>query len=560
MAQLNFEGEPGLSERLPLLTDEANPIYDTAKPVSPIIKRDEEQVKDTDGGELTPRELPPGFWGVVASLMIGVVVASIDTSIVMATFSQIGSEFGRLEDANWMIVGYQLGLLATQPMYGKLSDIFGRKSLLLFAYTLFGAGCFWIGISKDFWQVIVGRAISGVGGAGMMSLVSILLNDMVPLRDVASWRSYVYIAATMGRAFGAPLGGFLIDTIGWRWSFLGQVPLALLAIVMVSLRLKVEHKGKQSQAQTLKQRFQRIDFVGATTLAVSLSLLLVFLDQASKEFSLENKTIVGAGIGSVTFGILFLLAEAYVAKEPILSLKVLANRDVVSVYSILGLTTGSQIALVTTVSMYFVITLNVSNTNAAARLVFNNICHALGGLAAGILIRRTGRYRRSLLLAITISTVALILITVRWRGHTNLLETAYLGPSGFGIGMINTIAFVALSASIDSKDQAMATSGFYLSDNLGYVIITSLGNAVLQIALGNRLQVRLEGVEDKETIIHNVTRSIWNINALPNDIRKEAVKAFVEALQLDHLMSTILFSTALFIATVFLREYSLEGR
>ncbi|KAF3924427.1 hypothetical protein AA313_de0207813 [Arthrobotrys entomopaga] len=210
--------------------------------------------------------------------------------------------------------------------------------------------------------------------------------------------------------------------------------------------------------------------------------------------------------------------------------------------------------------MYFVITLGVSNANAAARIVFNNTFHALGGLAAGILIRRNGRYKRSLISAVAISTLALILITLRWRGNTNLFETAYLGPSGFGIGMINTIAFVALSASIDSKDQAMATSGFYLSDNLGYVIISSLGNAVLQLALGRRLRVRLEGVENKETIIQDVMRSIWNIKELPTGVRKEAVKAFVEALQLDHLMSSILYLTALFIAVVFLREYSLEGR
>ncbi|EPS35935.1 hypothetical protein H072_10580 [Dactylellina haptotyla CBS 200.50] len=561
------EPEPELSENQPLLRDDVVSdlrIYDsTAKPISSITKPQDDEpdddASDTDD-ESPAREIPPGFWGVVACLMIGVIVANLSTALVMATFSQIGSEFGRLDDANWMVVGYQLGLLASQPTYGKLSDIFGRKTLLLFAYTLFTAGSLWIGVSTQFWQVIVGRVVSGIGGAGMTSLVSILLNDMLPLRDVAAWRSYVYIAATVGRACGAPLGGFLIDTVGWRWSFLGQVPIALLAIVLVGLRLKVTQKGKRAQTQTLKQRFQRIDFLGALSLAASLSLLLVFLDETGKRRSTQNKLLVGAGVGSVVFGIMFLLVEAYIAREPILSLKVLANRHVVSVYTILGFTTGAQISLVTTISIYFILTLGVSNTNAAARLVFGNVAHALGGLLAGIMVQRTGRYKRATILALIVSTCSLFLISIRWRGNTNIFETAYIAPAGFGVGMINTLAFAALTAGIDYKDQAMATSGFYLSDGLGFLVLSSVANAVLQIALNRRLQFRLSGVKGKEEIIHKVMTNMWYITSLDDDTRQKAVKAFVEALQWDHGLSTVFYAVALFVSVVFLQEFSLEGR
>ncbi|KAK6337850.1 hypothetical protein TWF696_001328 [Orbilia brochopaga] len=555
-----------LSERHTLLPGDSaassvdySSISKSSQPIISVNKQSDEEASTEDATVI--QETPHGFWSVVACLLIGVIVANVDTSLVMATFGQIGSEFGKLDDANWMIVGYQLGILATQPMYGKLSDIFGRKTLLLFAYSLFATGCLWIGTSTEFWHLIIGRVISGIGGAGMTSVVSILLNDLVPLRELAAWRSYVYIAATAGRACGAPLGGFMVDTIGWRWSFLGQVPLALLAIVMVSWKLKIPPKAEEA-VLTLRQRFQRIDFLGAMTLAASLSLLLVFLDEAGKRLSTENPLLMGAGFGSIFLAAIFFYVEAYVAKEPILSLEVLANRDVISVYSILGLTTGSQIALVTTISIYFVITLGVSNANAAARIVFGNIAHAAGGLLAGILIKRTGRYKCYLLIAISISTVALLLITLRWRGHTNIFETAYIFPAGFGIGMINTVAFIALSASVKSEDQAMATSGFYLCDNLGFVTIGSLGNAVLQLALDMRLHAKLVDVPSarREEIIHQVMTSIWNIKDLPSSVREKAVEAFVEALQWDHGMSTVIYVLSLFICVVFLREYSLEGR
>ncbi|KAF3277459.1 hypothetical protein TWF970_005070 [Orbilia oligospora] len=553
--------DPELSEHQPLIRgDGFNPdeivYHSTPEPQSIVTKNQQDElprvVEDDEDDEGPVREVPSGFWGVVACLLIGVIVANIDTSLVMATFGQIGSEFGRLDDANWMIVGYQLGVLTTQPMYGKLSDIFGRKALLLISYGLFAVGCLWIGTSTEFWHLVVGRVISGIGGGGMTSVVSILLNDLVPLRDLAAWRSYVYIAATLGRSCGAPLGGFMVDTIGWRWynplnrlkgvkgtkliirSFLGQVPLAVLAIAMVSIKLNIPHKGKQRKTENFFQCFRRIDFTGALSLAASLSLFLVFLDEAGKRMFLANKLLIGSGIGSLIFGAIFFYVEAYVAKEPILSLRILTQRDVLSVYSTLGLTTGSQISFVSTVAIYFVITLGVSNADAAARIVFGNVAHAMGGLMAGILIRRTGRYKRYLVIAMSISTIALLLVTIRWRGNTNIFETAYIAPAGFGIGMINTAAFIALSASVEHKDQAMATSGFYLSDNLGFVAISSLGNAVLQTALAKRLDVRLDGVTNKKEVIRDVMASIRNIKGLDQPIREKAIKAFVEALQWDH--------------------------
>ncbi|KAJ6258563.1 Vacuolar membrane protein [Drechslerella dactyloides] len=538
--------DPELSEHHSLLSGDrkTSPIDYSAvskspQPIISINRQPDEEASAEDSAVI--QETPPGFWGVVACLLIGVIVANVDTSLVMATFGQIGSEFGRLDDANWMIVGYQLGILSTQSMYGKLSDIFGRKALLLFAYSLFATGCLWMTqwninrvLASYYWQSYIGYRRRWYDFCGINS-PEWCNADLVPLRDLAAWRSYVYIAATAGRACGAPLGGFMVDTIGWRWSFLGQVPLALLAIVMVSWKLQIPSECKEDSL-TLRQRFQRIDFLGAMTLAASLSLLLVSLDEAGKRLSTRNPLLIGASVGSIVLAAIFFYIEAKVAKEPILSLEVLTNRDVVSVYSILGLTTGSQIALVTTISIYFVITLGVSNANAAARIVFGNVAHAAGGLLAGILIKRTGRYKRYLLFAISVSTVALLLITLRWRGHTNIFETAYIFPAGFGIGMINTAAFIALSASIKSEDQAMATSGFYLCDNLGFVAIGSLGNAVLQLALDERLHAKLAKIPsaEREQIIHQVMTSIWNIKLLPEKVRGKAVEAFVEALQWDH--------------------------
>ncbi|MCJ1226965.1 hypothetical protein MMC12_003620, partial [Toensbergia leucococca] len=157
-----------------------------------------------------------GIAGVISVLILGVFIANADTSIVLATYGSISSEIGNLDDASWLVVTYTLAMCAVQPTYGKLSDVYGRKSTLITAYTFFAIGCALSGVGTSMWQVIVGRAVAGIGGAGMTSLVSVLIADKVPLRDVATWRGYVNVAATVGRSAGGPFGGYLADTIGWR--------------------------------------------------------------------------------------------------------------------------------------------------------------------------------------------------------------------------------------------------------------------------------------------------------------------------------------------------------
>lgn len=144
-------------------------------------------------------------------------VANADTSLVLATYGEISSEFKSLENASWLLTGYMLSMCASQPLYGKLSNIYGRKALLLVAYTLFAIGCLICGMAKSMPLVIAGRLISGAGGSGMSSVVSFLIADLVPMRDVATYRSYVNIVQTIGRSCGGPIGGWLAEQMGWRW-------------------------------------------------------------------------------------------------------------------------------------------------------------------------------------------------------------------------------------------------------------------------------------------------------------------------------------------------------
>lgn len=158
--------------------------------------------------------------GPIVMLFIGVWLASVDTTMVVAIYNTISSDFGRFQDAMWILVAYHLGLLPAQPLYGKLSDIFGHKGVLTMAYVLFSIGSIVCGLGNSVLPFAVGRIIGGVGGAGMRSLVSSLIVQLVLLRDVIVWRSWIYVMTTFGRSVGTPLEGILADSIGWRGSFI----------------------------------------------------------------------------------------------------------------------------------------------------------------------------------------------------------------------------------------------------------------------------------------------------------------------------------------------------
>jgi hypothetical protein len=199
-----------VSERSPLLT-----------PPSPIKAKQDEDGSITEGDALLANEIreaspspsPSGTAATISLLLIGVFVANADGSLVLATNSAISSSFSALQSASWLTSSYVMANCAAQPIVGKLSDIFGRKAVLLVCYGLFALGTSLCGSGQTMWQVIVGRSIAGLGGAGMGVIVAIVITDLVPLRDVASWRSYVNVVATTGRMVGAPVGGWLADLV-----------------------------------------------------------------------------------------------------------------------------------------------------------------------------------------------------------------------------------------------------------------------------------------------------------------------------------------------------------
>ncbi|CAO2650235.1 Nn.00g015270.m01.CDS01 [Neocucurbitaria sp. VM-36] len=496
---------------------------------------------------------------IVCVLLIGSFISNADGSLLLATHPIIASEFNALHDSSWLLTSFALAQAATQPLYGKMSDIYGRKSMLLIAYALFAFGCGLVGIGGSMSTLIFGRVISGAGSSGMSALVSILITDLVPLRDVATWRSYVNIVATTGRSIGGPLGGWLADSVGWRWSFLGQVPLAGIATILIAVILPSRlHHHLDDRPQG--SRLARIDFIGATMMTLSILGLLIPLEIGGDRVPWTSSTILILITASAVFGALFLATEAWVAKEPILPISLLRQRGVVVSSFVMVFQSAAQIGLMFAVPLYFQVTTGATNTVAGAHLVPAVAGNAIGGVISGIIIHRTGRYKALILVATIVAATGYLLLILRWHGNTNWLESLYIFPGGFGMGVVQSALFISVQAAIDPTFTAIATSVLYLTSSVGFLAGLAGVGAVLQEALIQGLDRRLTRLGfsggRKVSIIGRAVSDVHYIDKAKPLIAKAVVRSYIEALTWTHVLS-LAFSITAFTGSLFLEQHKL---
>ncbi|KAK0610573.1 major facilitator superfamily domain-containing protein [Bombardia bombarda] len=503
---------------------------------------------------------------IISVLLIGIFVAHTDGSILLATHPIIASEFNQLTYSSWLITSFALASAATQTLYGKLSDIYGRKPLVLTAYVIFAVGCAIVGMGQTMWQVVLGRIISGAGASGMAALVSVLITDLLPIRDVAQWRAYVNLVATFGRSVGGPLGGWLADMIGWRWSFLGQVPIITVAIVLCAAYLPggtndPEDLSDSAILVTKKSKFSRIDFKGSFIFALTVLALLLPTEIGGVRLPWSHPIIVGLFALSLVLLFLFIEVEKR-QEEPILPLEIFHKRDAVLSFLIAGLQTAAQLALMFSVPLYFQVTARASNTVAGAHLVPAVVGNAVGGILSGFFIKRSGRYKSLIIAAVTSSSIGYLLLMLRWHGNTNWLESLYIAPGGFGSGIAQSALFISLQVVVDPAHIAPAISFMYLSTGVWYTMGLAVSNAIMQTNLRWGLARRLLelglSTEEIQKVISSAISDLEFVGRSTGAIREAIVEAYVDGFWWTHSFS-FLCSTTAFVLALLLKQRRLDS-
>lgn len=412
---------------------------------------------------------------VMGTMWIGTFLAALDTTMVATVLSQVGAEFAVSKTVAWLGTSYMLTQMACQPLYGRLSDAFGRRTMILFASSVFFMGTLLCGLSRTFVQLCIARAMTGMGGSGLTSLATMVVSDMMSVQARGTWQALGNVIFGIGAALGGPLGGVLVDThFGWRWAFLLQVPLCVAHMIFVFAKVRIP-----AGPGPVREKIRRIDMGGTLVLMCAVTMLVASLacGDADAPRPLVYLWLLG---GLVCVGV-FVFWEMRVAPEPLMPTNVLLRRMPVCVSLACGLVSMCQFGLLYHVPLYFIVVQGTSMVRAGAFLVPNALAASVSSLASGMLVSRTGAYRAMVLLSGLLAVLSPLGMCF-WSSRTTPTWAYWLTMpwGGAGFGSTLTVTLVALVLSVDPMDILPATGVTYLFRAVGSILGVSCANSLLQ--------------------------------------------------------------------------------
>lgn len=414
---------------------------------------------------------------VFSGIMLGLLLAAIDQTIVATALPTIVGDLGGLNHLSWVVTAYLLAETVATPLFGKLGDLYGRKRLFQAAITIFVAGSALSGVARSMGQLIAFRAVQGVGAGGLIVLAMAIIADVVSPRERGRYQGFIGAVFGVASVAGPLLGGFLTDQLSWRWVFYVNLPLGALALVVTSAVLPAAGERRQV----------RIDWTGTALLSAGIVCLVLLTTWGGTEYAWSSPLIVGLGVATVTLGVAFVLVERRVA-EPAIPLRLFRIRTF-TVASAVSLVVGmAMFGAITYLPTFLQVANGVSASNSGLLLV-----PIMGGLlvasvTAGQIITRTGRYRRFPIIGMAVTTVGMLLLATLGTGSSRWESGAYMALLGAGLGMVMQILVLATQNEAPPRDLGVATSTvtFFraVGGSLGVALFGALFNARLTDLLG----------------------------------------------------------------------------
>ncbi|BEI88949.1 uncharacterized protein CcaverHIS019_0203110 [Cutaneotrichosporon cavernicola] len=481
------------------------------------------------------------FHAACASVWSATFLSAFDSTVVATLLGDISSGFNAFHLASWLGTAYLLSLACFTPVYGRLADALGRRDAQLVALVFFTAGTAGCAIAPSMMTLILARVIAGIGGAGLTSVGSILLSDLVDLRHRGLYQGLANMVYALGASLGGPVGGWAADQFGWRVAFGAQVPLLFGSIIAIwcfvpgDLGGRVRDADDEHHTLTWQQKLARIDYAGSTALGVAVTALLLSMSLKTSgsggvEYSWSDPTIWGLLLVFVAFTIFFLIIEAYWATEPVLPLSMF-KRATPTAVALGNLVLAMCIfSLLYNVPLYFVAVKLRSATVAGAHLLPYSAFIGAGSLIVGLIMRVTGRYYAPMVVSglIVLASCGMMLT---WGENTpEWLTWVAQSPAGFGYAGVLTTTLVALMADIAKEgtgEIAVGTAMTYMARTIGQVLGVSFSSAILQATLESDLRARISDPD----LVQRIRRSTDAVRTLPPGVREIAVSAYSHGLK-----------------------------
>jgi len=489
---------------------------------------------------------------VFSSLMLGMLLAALDQTIVSTALPTIVGELGGLEHLSWVITAYLLASTTSMPLYGKFSDLYGRKVLFQFAIAVFLVGSLLSGLSQSMLQLVLFRGVQGLGAGGIMIMAQAIIGDITSPRERGRYQGYIGTVFAVSSVAGPLLGGLFTDHLSWRWVFYINLPLGALALYVTMAVLRIPFRRQE----------HRIDYLGSALMIGGVSCLLLLTTWGGTEYAWFSPEIMSLAFAGVVLLVLFLLQEQR-ALEPVLPLRLFSERIVSAgsvVMFILGLAMFGAVAYL---PLYLQVVKGASATISGLRMLPLMIGVVSASIASGQIITRVGRYRVFPIIGTAVMLVGLYLLSRLDTGSSLLETSAYMLVLGIGLGMIMQVIVLAVQNAVEHRDLGAATASVNFFRSIG----AAFGVAIFGSILNNRLDHYLPRLVPSD-ILGNLDRAALTaapaqLRALPGPVLDGVVEAFARSLHTVFLwavpVALVAFLAAWFLREIPLRQYAHVG-
>jgi EmrB/QacA subfamily drug resistance transporter len=439
---------------------------------------------------------PPGYrfsigrvLAIYSGLMVTLLLAALDQTIVATALPRVVSELGGITQYSWVFTAYMLGSTVTVPLYGRLGDVHGRKPLFIVAISIFLAGSALCGLAQNMVQLVLFRAIQGIGAGGLFPLTLAMVGMIVPPRDRGRYQGLIGSVFAAASIVGPLVGGFIVDNTSWRWIFYVNLPVGGLALAVILVTMP-RRPYKQEHS---------IDWVGAGVLALGTTALLLGLVWGGRDYPWASGPVLGALVAAVALLVLFGLVERRV-REPILPFALLRNPTVASSVACMALVGAAMFGTISFVPLFVQGVIGTSATSSGVVLTPLMLGAVTTSFLSGQLVSRTGRYRPNTLVGPLLLGAGELLL---WRmdvGTTNGEAARDMVIAGIGLGMMMQIFVLSVQNSVPRARMGSATALTQFSRSIG----ATLGVTLMGVIVNQRLPASVRG---RETVIHRLPQT-----------------------------------------------------
>jgi len=448
--------------------------------MSESTSRTEPEVKPPSSGgrgALSHRQIMT----VLAGLMLGMLLAALDMTIMASATKTIADQLHGQTIQAWVTTAYLITATISTPLYGKLSDILGRKPMYLTAITLFLTGSVLSGVANSMYELAAFRAVQGLGAGGLMSLALAIIADMVSPRERSRYQGYFMAIWGVSSVAGPVVGGFFagagtfagID--GWRWVFLVNVPIGIIALIVVAKFLNVPHTRVN----------HRVDYMGASALAVALVPLLIVAEQGREWGWGSTAALSMYAIGAVGL-VAFVFVERMMGDEALLPLR-LFRRPVFSLSNVINFVMGiGMFGMMMSLPLYLQIVKGATPTESGLLTLPMTAGILVASMGSGIIISKTGRYKRFPVVGLAVVSISMFLFA-QIGVDTPMYQTMLImGLAGLGLGLCMQTLILAIQNDVPAKDMGVATSSATFFRSIGGTVGTAVFLSILfSVTLSN---------------------------------------------------------------------------